>query len=384
MGIKLSSGKQQQFGPPPSGHPTSSAGLPQKEPMMQKLLRWSRVALTVITVVYVLCIAVIVWAIEFDAEDHHLSAVLMYMPQYIWLFPLFVLTPLCLMIYSRLVLAHVVVVAFVLFWFMDYVRKGERTPGGPTFTVMTNNIGQDHGKSIEDFVAAEQPDIIVLQDAGRRGPKYQEMFPDKYLRGEDQFLIISKFPIINGGVLPLVDLEDRPVAAWFEIDLNGFEIYVFALHMPTPRDQLNAIKGTGLLGSVTARMGKEGHATKVYKEGKEFFKYQLDLANKMVDFTKEADKPFVVCGDFNIPTHGKTYRAYKRAWLEVFDEVGSGYGYTFPGDAKITKIFGPWLRLDNIYCSRDLLPISATAESGRGSQHLSMVATIELPRQRIE
>jgi len=384
MGIKLSSGQPQPFGPPPSGQPASSAGMPQREPFMQKALRWSRVALTLITILYVLCVVVIVCLIEFDAEDHHLSSILMYMPQYIWLFPLFILTPICLLVYSRLVIAHLLVIGFVLFWFMDYVRKGPRTPGGPTFTIMTNNIGQNHGKSIKPFVEAEQPDIIVLQDAGRRGPEYQKMFPDRYLRGEDQFLVISRFPILNGGVLPLVDLEERPVAAWFEVDINGFEIYVFALHMPTPRDQLNAIKGTGLLGTFTSRMGKEGHATKVYKEGKAFFAYQLELANKMIEFTKEADKPYVVCGDFNIPTHGKTYHAYKRAWVEVFAEVGEGYGYTFPGDAKISKIFGPWLRLDNIYCSRNLLPISAKAEKGRGSQHLAMVATLELPRKRIE
>lgn len=293
----------------------------QGEKFMQKLLRWSRIALTLIT---------------------------------------------------------------VLFFFMDYVTAGSRPPGGPTFKVMTNNIGQNHGKSIKPFVDVEDPDIIVLQDAGQRDPEYQKLFPEYYMRGEDQFLVISKYPIINGGVLDLTDLDEVPVAAWFEVDLNGIGIYVFALHMPTPRDQLNAVRGFSLLGTVTARMGKEGHATEVYREGKAFFAYQLELAKKMIDFTLEADKPFVVVGDFNVPTHGKTYRAYKKAWTEAFAEDGSGYGYTFPGDSRIAKGFGPWLRLDNIYCSKELLPISAKAESGRASQHLAMVATLELPRPAVQ
>ncbi len=384
MGIKLSSGNQQPFGAPPTGQQVSSAGMQnQGETFMQKVLRWSRIGLTVITVLYAIFIAAVILGIEYDAEDHHITSVMMYMPQYLWLFPMFVLTPLCLLIYSRLVLAHVLIAAAVLFYFMDYVRSGPRPAGGPTFKVMSNNIGENHGKSIKPFVDVEEPDIIVLQDAGRRGEEYQKLFPEYYMRGEDQFLVISKYPIVNGGVLDLVDLEKRPVAAWFEVDLNGAGVYVFALHMPTPRDQLNAVKGFGLLGTVTSRLGKEGHATKVYKEGKEFFAYQLELANRLIEYTREADKPFVVAGDFNIPTHGKTYRAYKKAWTEAFAAAGSGYGYTFPGDARISKLFGPWLRLDNIYCSRDLTPVSAKAESGRGSQHLSMVATLELPRPAI-
>ena len=175
----------------------------------------------------------------------------------------------------------------------------------------------------------------------------------------------------------MTDAEDRPVAAWFEVDLNGQGIYVFAVHMPTPRDQLNAVKGFGLLASVAHRVKKGGHADKVYLEGKELFRNQLELAQKLVDFSKEADKPFVVCGDFNVPTHGKTYHLYKENWTEAFAASGKGYGYTFPGDAKL----GPWLRLDNIYCSDAIIPVNTMAERGRASQHVSMIATLQLPKR---
>lgn len=472
MGIKFSSRSQPTFGPPPSGGPTSSAGLQQKEPFLQKLVRWTRWALTATTILYVCCVGFVFYMIEYHAEDHHPSSVFMYMPQYIWLFPLLILTPLCLLIYSRLVLVHVAVAGLVLFVFMDYVFKGPHEVAGAKFKVMTNNIGENHGKPIHPFVAEEDPDIIVLQDAEGRFPEYQKEYGDQYwLRAEDQFLVISKFPVVNGGVLHIEEYDlrllsvgslddlpntgrsavflalvggalhirifeangrlavDRPekalvrgpeltnlkglmgsqaspdliqlspaqkqgvitaaraiskharqeLAAWFEIQMYGIGIYVFALHMPTPRDQLNAVKGFGLLGSVAHRLKKGGHADKVYLEGKAFFRYQLELANRLIDFTREADKPFVVAGDFNIPTHGKTYRAYKKAWTEVFAEVGSGYGYTFPGDTR--RFLAPWLRLDNIYCSRDLRPVSARAEKGRGSQHHAMVAELALPKK---
>ena len=380
MGIKLSSGGGASPSSPFSqpSHNYGGDAPPEELTLFQKILKWFRWFLIGVTALYVIFIAIVIWVIEYDAEDHHLSSVMMYMPQYIWLAPLAILTPLCLLLRPILVVIHAVVAAVVIFFFMDYVWAGPQEATGPTFKLMTNNIGENHGKSILPFAEANKPDIIVLQDAGRRGPEYQKMFPEAYLHGYDQFLVISKYPVLNGGVLDMSDAEGRPVAAWFEIDLNGQGIYVFAVHMPTPRAQLNAIKGSGLLGSVAHRVKKGGHAEKVYLESKEFFGHQLELAQKLIDFTNEADKPFVVCGDFNVPTHGKTYHLYKKHWTEAFAASGKGFGWTFPGD---TKLVPAWLRLDNIYVSQELRPIHTFAEADRPSQHRSMLATLQLPKR---
>lgn len=222
----------------------------------------------------------------------------------------------------------------------------------------------------------------ALDREGRGLLKGQDRTNLEGLVADQRFPDVPLTPEIQKAVIRAVRASAKhrrhELAAWFEVDVHGTGVYVFALHMPTPRDQLEAAKGFGVLGSVAHRVKKGGHADKVYLEGKAFFRYQLEMANKMIDFTREADKPFIVAGDFNIPTRGKTYRAYKKVWLEVFDEVGNGYGATFPGDAP--KGLPPWLRLDNIYCSRDLRPVSAKAEKGRGSQHLAMWAELALPR----
>lgn len=366
MGIKLSGGNQA-----PGNAPANDPAANQRLTMGQKILKWSRWTLAFLTIVYAIAVIVVVWLIEYDAEDSHLTSVMMYMPQYIWLLPLFVLVPLSL-IWMRLIVIQAIVAVYVLFFFMDYVTAGPQTAGGVTIKVLTSNTGQHHGKTIQEFGERNDPDIVVLQDAARRGPEYTNMFPTFHARGHDQFLLLSKYEIEDGGIMPdLVDEEDRPVAAWFKLKVGGQGLYLFAVHMPTPRDQLQAAKGFGILGSVAHRVKKGGHAAKVYTDAKVFFKHQLDLAEKLVD---EADLPFIVAGDFNVPTH-------KRAWREAFAEAGSGYGYTFPGDAKKGPInIWPWLRLDNIYCSKDMTPISASVDAGRGSQHLAMIAELQLPR----
>ncbi len=388
MGIRLSSDR----GPenvPPTGQPSQpglvypQAGSHDYGGMFQKFLKFARWGTIALTFGYAAWVMFVIYMVEYKAEDHHLSSVFMYLPQYIWIFPLFVLGFLQLVLWQwKLFFIDIGVAAVVLFFFMDYVWAGPKEASGPTVTLVTNNIGEGHNTTINKFAETEQADIIALQDCNAqiRGPKYAEEFPDRYVGGYDQFLLISKFPIRNGGLLPMVDAENRPVASWFELDVNGRALYVFNLHMPTPRDQMNAVRGFGMFASVTARVKPGGHAEEVYKAGKEFFKKQYELAQQMVDVTKQADKPFIVCGDFNIPTHGKIYHFYKANWTEAFAEAGRGYGCTFPGDAKITKIAGPWMRLDNIYSGGGLKAVHAVAETGRNSQHLGMAAKFELPK----
>lgn len=394
MGIKLASGNQlpgpqgsQGQQPFHSQSPFGGGQQPQPGPeqiWFRRILKWTHWTLAVVTILYAIGVGIYVGLVEYDAEDHHLTSVMMYLPQWYVLLPLIVLTPLCLLVWARLVVIQILMAAGVLFFFMDYVWSGPKAPAGPTVSVITNNIGQNHGKSILPFVKKHEADIVVLQDAVAKGEEYYKMFLEAfgdvhYVKNEHQFLILSRYPIVNSGLLDMKDERGDPIAAWYEIDIHGHHIYLFSIHLPTPRDQINAVRGFALLGTITARLGKEGHATSVYKHAHEFFANQLALGEKMVGFTKEADKPFIVCGDFNVPTHGKTYHLFKKNWVEAFAAAGKGYGYTFPGDAK----FPPWLRLDNIYCSREgLIPVAAEAEGGRSSQHRSMFARFEIPVPR--
>ncbi|MBG89368.1 MAG: hypothetical protein CMO80_21075 [Verrucomicrobiales bacterium] len=65
------------------------------------------------------------------------------------------------------------------------------------------------------------------------------MFPTLHTYGIDQFLVLSKYDILEGGPLPsLVDHNEDLCAAWFRLQIGDQGLYLFAVHMPTPRDQL--------------------------------------------------------------------------------------------------------------------------------------------------
>lgn len=342
----------------------------------QRLLLWSRWILTALTAVYCVAYLALLYGLEYHAENSQFLSTMIYVPSWAWLLPAIPLGALAIFIYARLLIPLAVCVPVMIFGFMDLHWHNHVNSTNPTFKVVTNNIGQDHKKSFKDFADLQKADLIALQDANAsaRGPEFAKDYPDRYVVGKDQFILISKFPIRAADALPMPDPADprQRVAAWFEVDVNGKTILVFVLHMPTPRDQLNALKSPS---AILSMLGKSsGFSGKIHEDNAAFFKKQQELARQMLQITRQAKVPFIVCGDFNVPTHGIIYHLYRENWVEAFNERGQGVGATFPGDAH----FPAWLRLDNIYCSKSgLRPIHAEAEEGRASQHRCMAATFE-------
>ncbi len=346
--------------------------------LLPKLLKWARIILTGATAIYCAGYLVLLYGLEFEAEDHQLLSTMMYAPPWAWLLPIIPLSGLAIFIYARLLIPLALCVPVMIFAFMDLRWHSHVTPVNPSIRIVTNNIGQSHKTSFKDFADLQKADVIALQDTSTsRGPEFVKMYPDRYVVVKDQFTLISKFPVLAADVLPWEDIADdhaqkQRVAAWFEIEAYGARLLIFVVHMPTPRDQLNAMKGLGALSTMFGREG--GHGSKVREDNERFFSNQLKLAQLLTDATRAAKVPFIVCGDFNVPTHGRTYKRYRESWIEAFNERGQGVGATFPGDTQVPA----WLRLDNIYCSKTgLRPIHAEAEEGRASQHRCMSATFE-------
>ena len=348
---------------------------PNRVPLMQRLLTATRFTLTALTALYCVALMAILYGLEYHAESHPFLSTGMYLPPWGWLLPLVLLAPPSALFYARLLIPQAVCVPVLVFAFMDLRWHGPQVPTGPTVKIVTNNIGQAKVTGFKDFADLQKADVIALQDAGAgRGPEFAKVYPDRYIVTKDQFTLISKFPVRAADAFPWPDpLEPRQrLAAWFEIEAHGQQLLIFVVHMPTPRDQINAMKG---LGAFSALLGREGgHGDAVRKDNEAFFRHQLEFAQRIVEATRTAKVPFIVCGDFNVPTHGKAYRLYRDNWVEAFNERGSGVGATFPGNAHIPA----WMRLDNVYCGKTgLTPIQAQAEEHRGGQHLCMAATFE-------
>lgn len=343
--------------------------------LIQKLIKWMRRIMLVINVSYAAVLCLILALLEWRAEAHWFLSFALYVPPQMWLLPVIVLAPLTLLIQPRWCLLHIACIVVVLYVYMDPQFSRQKTPKGSSFKLITNNRGQDNKKSPTDFVAAEKPDIIIYQDAGR-GPQYSKAYPELNVKAVDEFTVMSRFPVKQIELLPQRGLNHRPVAMRCVLDWEGHDLVIYSVHFTSPREHLDPMSKGGFLAAAFG--GKGGYGEELRGKIKAFWDHQEQMAAEIAEMARKETSPTIVAGDFNVPNHGRIYHSYRGQFTDAFEEAGSGYGLTFPGFTRNPlTFFGPWLRLDQIFANAQLNPVACYAEPNRRSQHRCMVATFE-------
>lgn len=252
-----------------------------------------------------------------------------------------------------------------------------------TLKVMTYNRGQAQGTSLQPFKLETAPDILALQDAGRRVAAYQNAEGYReftHAEGVGEFVLLSKHPIVGKKLLAFSPAQDAqaaiPVAARFEVAVGGRNVAVYIVHLPTPRPVLMAERGGGFLWGILGIPGTKWAEKR--RSRQKYWDGQIELARQLDRVVREEKLPCIVMGDFNSPAMGTVYRMFSSHLQDTHRAAGSGYGYTFPGVTRNPlSFFKPWLRLDHIYSDgRNLVATGHKTEPDRGSQHRAVFAEL--------
>ena len=213
----------------------------------RKLLRRVRMVPRVAFLLSVLAAIVFLLVVDRVGERNIFTTFILFLPKQIWLLPLLGFGFLGLILWDWRQIVAVIVTAIALVWFhFDWETSGGKEgQGGSELVVMTFNRGQRAG-SLQPFKNEHLPDIIAMQEAGNASRRYLKS--DGYTEfsyGADlgEFMLISKYPIGDRGLVTHRegDLISR-IAAWFVVDIEGEEVVIYNVHMPTPRDQLKAFR----------------------------------------------------------------------------------------------------------------------------------------------
>ena len=114
----------------------------------------------------------------------------------------------------------------------------------------------------------------------------------------------------------------------------------------------------------------------------EYWDARLEQLEELRAAVAADPNPAVIAGDFNVPAGGYIYRRLRRDWGEAHHDVGSGFGYTFPGATRNPlSLGGPWMRLDHIFFDRRWRALESVTERDRPSQHRAVFAVLELRRR---
>ena len=342
-----------------------------------RLVRFLRFVVTWGSVLYFFGLLGVLWSLEHCTEQQWYLSPLLYLPPQGWLLPVVLLAPLSLILRPLLLLLHAGAVLAVLLGFMHYYAPSEPVElPEKTLTVLSANLGQRKLASLQNFLDETDADVMVFQEAVVRERTFTINNPNYRVAIAGEFSLASKLPILRSALVPNLDFDGRPIAAWFELKYLGQTVVVYSVHMPTPRAYLTDLRGRGFLAE--ANRGGGLFNEDIRAEYQYYWTNRFALMQGLTQVLTNDARPKIICGDFNTPDHGKLYKLIATEFVDAFANAGQGYGQTFPGDAR-TPIAGyrPWLRLDYQFCDDRWRPADCFVEPLKRAQHLALVTSYE-------
>jgi vancomycin resistance protein VanJ len=323
---------------------------------------------------YAILLTLLFLAMELAGERCWPFAVLLYLPQQMFLLPLIVLIPAALLAEVSLGAYAMLAGVIIIFWWHVPFYPGLGGTSGPVkIRVMTNNYGQNHGLPIQPFIATEDPDFVALEDVTGQGPVFQRTYPKRAVRALGQFVFISKAPVKSATILDWPRWRGNPVAAVFEVPWQGEDLVFYTVHLPTPRGDFAKLAGLGLLKELAGRNRR-------LSDGMSFgeaMTARVQLARDLAAVLAREQRPFVALGDFNMPPNGYVHRVITWGLTDCFEQAGRGFGFTFPCDTHNPLTLGqPWLRIDYVLAGPGWYAHDCRVEPDRRSQHRAVVATL--------
>jgi endonuclease/exonuclease/phosphatase (EEP) superfamily protein YafD len=341
-----------------------------------------RILVGALSILYPVTLAGIVAAFHYVGEKWWSTGVALYLPRIGFGLPLPILVVALAavgmhrLLWTQLVALVVLVVPLMgLTWQMP----GAAHPKGPSLRVLSYNINSANGGTdrIAEEIERYSPDVVLLQEVGRSEPMAQMLRPRfATVQTSTQFLIATRFAILSTVDPGKVPYEGRTRAARFMsyvLDTPLGHIVVYNIHPVSPRSGLSALRGDGLLQKLAS-----GHGLTSSDYGPFLDETGLRIL-QVEDVATAASRetlPVIVAGDTNLPDLSPVLDRFSR-YRDGFKGVGSGFGYTFPVDRDRQ----PWMRIDRVFASPALRFIHFDVGHSRASDHLCVVADLDLAPQ---
>lgn len=282
-----------------------------------------------------------------------------------WLFaPLVALLPAVLLRRSLLLLALVAAptALFLLTYGHLYLPHWPVRAAGPTFTVMTYNVlyRNSDADGIAAAIEAHAPDFFGLREL--EPPVVQALesrFADRYpyRRVEPGCGFFSRYPILE---YEAFRLDEGHWAQQCLLDIDGYQVTVLSVHPRSP--PLRGFHPFGLPLGIPTGFANQGRDADV-----------RDLLSRL----EGMDGPLVLIGDFNLTDQQSLYAVLTRHLRDAHRESGWGMGFTF---TRFPRLGLPAWRIDYVFHSPDLVPLSTTVGDYGGSDHRPVIARLKFVR----
>jgi vancomycin resistance protein VanJ len=324
--------------------------------------------LSAIVSIYVAVVAAIAIIYAVGPERLAWGGVTLFLPQIILAIPGLLLLPLVLWRARRLawfVGGALVVIAGPLMGLTWSVREPQ--DDGIALRVMTYNVQLWQRRNVPAImkeILDADPDVLCLQDArSTRVTPLASYLKSRNVAMFGQYVVVSKFPIVESTVGDISYDGETHTYLRARLDVKGRHVVVFNAHLVTPRDALSPLRSPTLW-----RLG--------ISEMRQNQSQRMRQARQLADDSGGVSEPLIIAGDLNAPPASLVTRMLTdRGFVDAFSAAGRGYGYTFGHTLLVGR---PFLRLDRILTSRQLVPVRAWVGGESGSDHRPVIADLTL------
>jgi len=247
-------------------------------------------------------------------------------------------------------------------------------------------------KEMVQQIRQYQPDVICMQEfismpyEGDEDPRHilvkelgykYHQFAGHDIFGTDQYsgiAIFSRYPIIDGNVLPLPasDPDDSEEPVYADVVIRGDTLRVYSIHLKSFGFGSKEYKA---LDDVEAK----GDDRRVFRKMRSTFLWHGLQADHFRDEVDASPHPVVIAGDFNDVPASYAYSVIKGNRTDAFLEKGAGLGATFNSSSSAVLQMLPTLRIDYILHSPEMYTMQFTRGGKWLSDHSFIVADISLP-----
>lgn len=177
---------------------------------------------------------------------------------------------------------------------------------------------EDPENRIAGFIAAEDPEVVCLQEFSIRKQKAFRQYPYQYITpyasGKATQAIFSKYPIAGRGEVRFPDTGNNTLYA--DILMGSDTVRVYNIHLQSYHieDRSFLLRNYGIdfirrLHDIAKRHHQQARLVKAHLQTSPY--------------------PAILCGDLNATAYSHTYRILKKGMTDTFREKGSGWGITF-------------------------------------------------------
>ncbi|HEY3285452.1 MAG TPA: endonuclease/exonuclease/phosphatase family protein [Armatimonadota bacterium] len=318
--------------------------------------------------VYAFLLALVQVANVLGPERWWWSGLNLFLPQWIWALPGLAVLALFVTTRPRLAWLPLLGLAWALGPIMGlqwHPLAGRAIPGTKRFRVMTYNIkwGRRDTRAALDAIREANPDVLLLQDAYQFNQgALHAMLPGFSIFAVDQYVFATRLPLL--GVTHEMEAVEGAGGGTFRylrgrVRVGNQAVTIYNVHLITPREGLNSV-----------RWG--------WEEGIPAFQDNVDLRLREAVVLKrrlrQEEGPVLLAGDLNAPMPSVVCKGFERAGLEdAFSSVGNGYGYTY---GHYVRLRHSYLRIDHVFTSPHLTPVSCWTGPPEGSDHRPVIADI--------